>query len=55
MVNYHRENYESDSIPYGDEMIKNKLPRLMKTNVKMVGEKKGQTVETLTLEIKERT
>ena len=55
MVDHHREIYQDDTIPYGDDVLRKKLQRTDENYIKMVAEEKGQIVGLLTIEIKGRT
>jgi len=55
MVDYHREIYEDNTIPYNDEELRKKLQRTDPNYVKIVAEKDGRIVGLLTIDIKGRT
>jgi len=54
MVDYHREIYEDDTIPYADDTLTKKLQRTDENYIKMVAEEKGRIVGLLAIEIKDR-
>jgi ribosomal protein S18 acetylase RimI-like enzyme len=55
MVDYHRQIYEDDSIPYDDKKLREKLKRTGEKYVKMVAEEENKIVGLLILEIKGRS
>jgi len=54
MVDYHREIYEDNTIPYNDEELRKKLQRTDANYIKIVAEKDRRIVGLLTIDIKGR-
>ncbi len=55
MVDYHREIYQDNSIPYNDEYIRKKLQRTDDNYIKIVAEKDKRIIGLMAIDIKGRT